>query len=128
MSLRQNDQDLTPRQLRAIEALLTCASVAAAGELAQVSNAQLHRWLKLPAFRAELDARQDQALRDFARQLQALAGDATAALTEALGRDMPMHVRLRAADLVARHLLAIRSVAVLEARIAALEARLGETS
>ena len=113
---------LTARQLKAIEALTVAKSQNAAAKEANVSPEQLRRWMRQPLFSQELTARQDESLAAFARQLQALSAGATAAFASALAPDTAIEVRLSAADKIAKHLLAIRSAAVLEARMAELEA------
>ena len=118
---------LTARQQRAIEALTVAKSQNAAAKEANVSPEQLRRWMRQPLFSAELTARQDESLAAFARQLQALSAGATAAFASALAPDTAIEVRVSAADKVARHLLAIRSYASLEARMAELESAVNTT-
>ena len=112
---------LTPRQLKAIEALTVAKSQNAAAKEVGVSPEQLRRWMRQPLFSAELTTRQDESLAEFARQLQALSAGATAAFASALRPDTAIEVRVSAADKVSKHLLAIRSYASLEARMADLE-------
>ena len=118
---------LTPRQLKAIEALTVAKSQNAAAKEANVSPEQLRRWMRQPLFSAELTARQDESLAEFARQLQALSAGATAAFASALRPDNAIEVRVSAADKVSKHLLAIRSYASLEARMGELEAAVNLT-
>jgi hypothetical protein len=47
--------DLSPSQLRALEALLGGSSVTKAGEAAGVSRESVHRWLREPAFAEALE-------------------------------------------------------------------------
>ena len=53
---------LTFRQYRAIECLITCPTTADAAREAEVSLATLYRWLKTPAFREAYEGRHAQAL------------------------------------------------------------------
>ena len=56
------DPQLTHRQHRAIECLITCPTKADAAREAGVSLATLYRWLKTPAFRETYKRRHAQAL------------------------------------------------------------------
>ena len=58
----QQRSNLTHRQLRAIECLVTIPIVAEAARNAGVSRATLYRWLKTPAFRAAYGRRQAETL------------------------------------------------------------------
>jgi hypothetical protein len=69
--------NLTTKQRRLIEALLTEATQKEACARAQVSEPSLYRWLRIPAFREALDmARQDLQT----QTIQALAQRRAAAL------------------------------------------------
>ena len=113
---------LTARQQKAIVALAAAKSAAAAAKVAGVSQDTLTKWQRQPAFKTALDQAQGERIAEFARELGALSRAAIAAFAAGLASDAPIHVRLRAADLVSRHLLSIRDSVTLEARIAALEA------
>jgi hypothetical protein len=92
----------TPGQLRAITALVGCATVTAAAEAAGVSRATLHRWLAGDStFAAELalaKIEQDAALQAGIRGLGDLAVGAIRDLPTS--PNVPPTVRLRAASTV----------------------------
>ena len=116
-----NDDVLTPRQRKAITALCAAKSITSAAKDAGVSESQLHRWLRQEDFRRELDTAQAQLIDGLSRQLATLAGGAMVALADGLQRSEPTMVRLKAADSILKHLLSIRELATLEARLTELE-------
>jgi len=95
--MAQSD-DLTPKQTRAIMALLEAPSITRACELAGVGRRTLHRWLLQPEFTTALRAAETQTLSEAARGLLAdlLANHQT---IRAIRDDLtqPAPVRLRAA-------------------------------
>ena len=117
---------LAPKQLRAVEALLTTGEVAAAAQAAGVSRATLHRWLAEPAFLGAVRAAEARALDDLSRLLVRLGRTATATLAKAMTEAVtPPATRVRAADAALGRLLQLRELATLEARVAELERAAG---
>ena len=116
---------LTPRQRKAIPALLDADTIAGAAELAGVSERTLHRWLKDGPFTAELHQAQDRAI-DAA--ISKLSGEARAAASTlaSIHRDpkVPAAVRVQAARAVLTEILKLREQRELEGRITALEERI----
>lgn len=56
---------ISPRQLRAVQAIAESASISAAADQCGTNRATLHRWLRLPEFREALDEIQrDQRARE----------------------------------------------------------------
>ena len=120
---------LTPKQRKAVEALLTTGEVAAAAQAAGVSRDTLYRWLKQPAFLAAVRAGEARALDELSRRLVGLGRTAVATLERAMADPAtPAATRVRAADAALARLLQLRELATLEARVAELEraAGLGE--
>lgn len=72
----ENLQALRPRQLRAIEALLTENSVQGAAKAANVGEATLHRWLRQLRFRSAYDEARRAAYRRALERLSAAANEA----------------------------------------------------
>ena len=113
---------LTPKQRKAVEALLTTGEVAAAAQAAGVSRESVYRWLKQPAFLAAVREAEARAIDDLSRLLVRLGRTATATLAKAMNdAAAPWATRVRAADAVLSRLLQLRELATLEARVAELE-------
>ena len=107
---------------RFIGALLTSRNVRSACSTAGISERTAYRWLADPTFRAALHEAEAQLLDGVARRLLALAEAATDHLGGVLTGPMTTdQARLRAIDLVLGHLLKLRELNTLEARIARLE-------
>jgi len=116
-----DDDTLTPSQRRALPFVVASPTLTGAVATCGVSEATLHRWVRLPAFRDAVDA----GRRDLARQalaaLAAAQGQAVAVLVDCLGHEQVQH-RLRAAvsllELAARN----SDVLALDTRLRDLEA------
>ena len=126
MSRKVTHSGLTPKQARAVEALLTTGDVAAAAQAAGVARETLHRWMRVPVFLEAVRAAEAQALDDLSRMLVRLGRTALGTLAKAMGdATTPMATRVRAADAVLGRLLQIREVATLETRVTELERAAG---
>lgn len=88
------------KRQRAVVALLTYPTVAAAAEAAGVSEATLYRWLNDPDFAADLQAAADATYDQALRFLQGRATRAADTLSECLEKDFPPAIRLRAATTI----------------------------
>jgi hypothetical protein len=118
-------KELTPRQRAAIAALIapTARGVAGAAEAAGVSETQLYRWMKQPAFRAALAEAQGAAIEDATRRLTGLAGQAIEVLAKVMADEEATDtVRVRAATSVIELLLRLKDALDFEQRLQALEA------
>ena len=121
-------QEISPKQRAAIVALLapTPRGVAGAAEAAGVSETQLHRWLRQPAFRTALAEAQEEALQSATRQLTGLAGHAISVMVAIMAdKTNSAGVRLRAATSALELLLRLKETVDFERRIAALEQKRG---
>lgn len=116
-------EKLSPRQLKALEALLVTGDKTKAARAAKITRPTLYKWLQDPVFAAALEEATRQALREFSQALVRLAAKAAQALDTALDADQDIGTRLRAADIVTGRLIAVRELIDLEDRISALEAR-----
>lgn len=88
----------TPRQTRAIEALVAGKSITEAAEYAGVSRRTVHRWQQDPTFQRSLRAAQDAALSALVRQMTDLSESARETLEAVMADpDAPPSVRVRAA-------------------------------
>jgi hypothetical protein len=120
---------LSPRQVKALAALMTASTIEAAAKAAGCSERQLRRWMDDPVFVAALDAAQRQAIDAALRRLTSLSVAAGAVLAQVMAdTSAPSASRIRAADIVYGRMITLRDLTVLEQRLAALEqaARTGE--
>lgn len=118
-------ENLTGRQLTAIDAMLTGAGHNDAAAAAGVTARTLRRWRSSPAFRTELTTRATESLDDVTRQLTAAAGGAARVMRAVVDDEeiAPM-IRLRAADLVLSHNTRLLELHNLLQRLDDLESRL----
>ena len=126
MPQNMTPHELTPKQRKAVEALLTTGEVTAAAQSVGVSRETLYRWLKQPLFHQAVRHAEAQALDDLSRLLVGLGRTAVATLATAMSDPtVPAASRVRAADAALGRLLQLRELATLEARITALEEAAG---
>lgn len=93
--------DLTTKQRKTIAALLSEPTIEAAAAKAGIGSNTIRRWKKeCPAFAAELDAAETEAITDAARSIAAGAIEATEVLRAALKSDDEKERRLAAATLL----------------------------
>src|SRR5215217_1778868 len=122
MTKNTTDQVLTPKQRKAVEALLLTGDVSAAAKEAGVSRESLYRWLKQPAFLEAVREAEARALDELSRLLVRLGRSAATTLGQAMvDKAAPAATRVRAADVVLARLLQLRELAVLEQRVTELE-------
>ena len=115
--------ELTPRQQRAVVALLQVRSVTEAAALTKVPSRTLYRWIANDEpFRAALLQAEGAAIDEATRGLVGLTGKALEALDRALDTGQPPTVQLRAAQTVLENLLRLRELRNLEERLTRLEA------
>lgn len=115
-------ENLTPKQRKAIEALLTCGNVSSAALAAGVSRETIYRWAKKDTFLKALRTGTNQALDDLSRLLLSLGETAISTLRIAMENEsIPAATKVRAADIVFSRLLQFRELVSLEERITELE-------
>jgi hypothetical protein len=115
--------NLSPRQNRAIAALMTTPTIGQAAEAAQVSRAQLSRWMALPEFQAELERERRAMMKAATDALRQAAGEAVAALRRVLkDPETSPAVVVQAASAVLSHAYKAAEQADVVARLDALEA------
>ncbi len=123
---RTLESSLSPKQRRAVAALLATGEVTAAAKEAQVSKDSLYRWLKQPLFLQAVREAEAAALDELSRLLVRLGRTAAATLAKAMSDPAtPWATRVRAADASLSRLLQLRELATLEARVTELERRSG---
>ena len=119
---RSLSPNLTPKQRRAVEALVTTGEVAAAAREVHITRDTLYRWLKQPAFLGAVREAEAKALDELSRLLVRLSRTAVATIAKAMSDPAtPAATRVRAADVALGRLLQLRELAQLEARVQALE-------
>ncbi|WP_439624354.1 hypothetical protein [Gemmata sp.] len=106
-------------------ALACGATVEAAARQCNLTDRTIYRRLSEPAFKDRLQAPRADMVARAAGMLTAAAGEAVRTLLQ-LQKDAPATVRLGAARAVLELGMKLREVADLEARMAALEARLAD--
>jgi hypothetical protein len=118
--------DLTAKQRKAVEALLTTGDVSAAAKEARVHRNTLHRWLQEPSFAQAVRDAEAQAIDELSRMLVRLGRTAVGTLAKAMtDPKAPYPTRVRAADVTLTRLLQLRELATLEVRITELEQSVG---
>jgi phage terminase small subunit len=118
-------RELTPKQRRAVQALMTAPTIAEAAKTAGCGERSLFRWLKDPVFLAELQAATRAAIDVTVRRMATLSVAATGTLAKTMtDADTPAAVKVRAADVILSRLPDWRELTQLEERLAALEAAL----
>ena len=113
---------VTPKQQKAIEALVLSGSVTEAAKAGGVNRKTLYVWLKQPAFKLALKEAEATALDNLSRRLVSLSDKAAGTLETVLD-DLSTSAghRLRASDIILSNLLRVKELVDLEARILALE-------
>jgi len=120
------DQTLSGKQRKALEALLQTGEVSHAATAAGVSRDTVYRWMKQPGFAAAVREAEARALDEVSRVLIRLSRAAVGTLAGAMAdRNAPLSARVRAADITLSRLLQVRELATIEERLSALEASAG---
>lgn len=113
---------LTAAQRRAVLAIMTSRTTAAAAQKAEVAERTLYRWLTDPAFQAAVAAAEADMLAVTTRAVLANTLAAVDTLKAALDDlEAPAGVRVRAADLILVHGGRWYELRSLEARLRTLE-------
>ena len=114
--------NLSPRQHKALRALLTEKTVAAASVASGTGESTLYRWLGEPVFRAALAQAEGEAVAAAGRRLVALAETALDTVAAVMTNPQaPDAVKVRAAETVLAHLMKFREIVAFETRLDALE-------
>jgi phage terminase small subunit len=119
---KTNFAKLTPKQRKAIEALITSGDITQAAQTAGVARDTLYRWMRQEDFQAALNAAEAEAIETLARKLVRLGEKAAHTLAEAMdSEDATTSAKVRAADIVISRLLQLREMVDLEKRVQELE-------
>jgi hypothetical protein len=115
---------LTAKQQKAIAALLSEPTIAAAAAKVGIGERTLHTWLREPAFADTYTSARHEAVNQAIGRLQHATGIAVDALIEVLDTEYtpaPAAVRVSAAKTILEYAVRFRELDELERRIAELE-------
>jgi transposase-like protein len=116
---------LTPKQIRAIEALTTAATagdISKAADLVGINRATIYKWMRTAPFQAALKTAEGAALESLSRALVAMGEKSTGVLSTVLDDPTAKNPdRLRAVSIVLDSLLKLRELVDLEERVRKLE-------
>lgn len=121
-------QKMTPKQTKALAALLEERTLEGAAARAGINRRTLNRWMQEAEFRQALKQAEGELMGDLSRRLLALGSSAVDALADILetpAQPGASNKRMTASDLLAK-LLDLREFADLEARITELEKQVGK--
>lgn len=119
----KNPLALTPKQTRAIPALMSARNIGDAAKAANVAERTLYRWMGDPNFRLRLNEAEGEAIDTATRRLLQLQDPAIDALGDILqDPETSPTTRLRAATAVLDYLIKLRELRNIEARLLFLEA------
>jgi len=129
--MRQNEthKKLSPKQIRAVEAMMSEPTLRGAAQKAGIGHATLYRWLAEPAFVDALREARTQAFEKTMVALAAAAEKAVEVLREILGDDQAAAkeiaaIRIRAVRTAFDAMLRSRDLIEIERRLQALEEKL----
>jgi len=118
---------LSCKKHRFLQALLQAKSIREAAGLTHISERTAWRWLRDPAFRAELRRVQDEALAQAARQAVGTFGEALETLRDVMARpSAPASARVAAARAVLEVGLRLAETLDLAERVRELEEKVNE--
>lgn len=118
----KGDGGLTKRQLQVLPYLLACPTYEEAARQARVSVKQIYCWLKISAFKAELDRRRNVIIEEAVNKLKSNTTKAADTLITLLSHSNPMIQRGVANDLL-NHVAKFIEMQEIEERIKFLEAK-----
>lgn len=118
--------ELTPKQHRALIALLETGNVTEAARVAKIGRTTIYEYLKDPSFVGALESLQTAAMQITLQRLANLGNDAVDALGDALSEGEDARTRVRAADVVLGRFLSLFDAANTARRIAEMGDELDE--
>ena len=114
--------NLSPRQHKALRALLAQPTVAKAAVASGVGESTIYKWLGEVAFRAALAQAEGEAVAAAGRRLAVLAETALDTVADVMADPTtPAPVRVRACEVILNNLLRYREVVTFETRLTDLE-------
>lgn len=124
--MQDSADNLTPKQVKALTALLSGRTVEATAKEVGVNPATVHRWLGEPAFKAARDAGQRELAELGLSLLLSLVRNAVAVQAAHLQEHTRVQIRQRASEFVIEHALKWIELEDMKAQIDALMARMAE--
>lgn len=118
-----HDETMTPQQQRAIVALLSASSVAAAAKDAGVGERTLFRWLQDDAFLSAYRHARKQAVNQAMAKLQRYSSEAVDTLYQVMTTSGYDSAKIHAAKVILEYTHRSVELEEIEQRLAALEAR-----
>jgi hypothetical protein len=126
--MKAAEEKLTPKQERALVALLDCGEIKRAAKVALVGEVTLWRWLQLPAFQSRYRAARRQLVETAIAQLQSDCTIAVRVLREvAEDREAPASSRVAAAKTIIEQSIGAIELMDLQERVEMLEKMLPVT-
>jgi transposase len=121
-------EKLTPKQERALVALLDCGEIKKAAEIAEVGEVTLWRWLQSPEFQSRYRGARRQLVETAIAQLQSDCTTAARVLREvAEDREAPASSRVAAARTILEQSIGAIELMDLQERVEMLEKMLPAT-
>jgi phage terminase small subunit len=118
---------LSPKQTKALTALLTTGEVTQAASAAGVTRKTVHKWLLLPQFQEALEKGEGEAFKDATRRLSGLLGKSIDELEKLLVHDgLPVVEKIRVVRTILDTYPRLREMTSFESRLLALEESLNE--
>lgn len=115
-------EELTPKQLRAVEALLAEPTASAAAKACKVAESTIYRWLGEPAFNEALRQARTRLLDTTLTRLQSASGAAVDTLRDILRDKLaPAAVKVSAARAILEFAIKGKEILETEERLAAIE-------
>lgn len=111
---------LTHRQIQAIPHLLGAGSLEEGRRKARICKSTLYQWLKDETFRAELNRKRGEVIKDAIERLKTSVTRAVDGLLE-LAQDEDKSIKLRACEKVLDFFLKVKEIDELEGRLEKIE-------
>lgn len=118
---KDDDKQLTQRQLKSLSYFATNSSVEASCKAANVSKETYYRWLKEPLFKSELDKLRNEIVNDAVNQLKMNTTKAALTLATLLEREDCPGVQRAAANDILDHVMKFMELKEIEERLITLE-------
>jgi hypothetical protein len=113
--------ELTPRQRQSIPVVLSTRTVQEGCRLAGISEPTYYAWLKVPAFKAEVERQRELVIAEGLSKLKSLVSRAVEKFETLLDDEGNKPLQFRVADRILEHFFRFREIETIEGRLAQLE-------